>query len=543
MRKEDIPKTTKYIFVTGGVSSSLGKGVTVAALATLLESRGFTVAVQKMDPYINIDAGTMSPYQHGEVYVTDDGAETDLDLGYYERFCMGVKLRRENSVTTGQIYHAVIQRERRGDYLGRTVQVIPHITNEIKSRMVELTRNEPVDFQLVEIGGTVGDIESVPFLEAIRQLRREKGRSHTMFVHLTLVPTITAAGEAKTKPTQHSVKELMTYGIQPDVLITRVNNPLAKDMKEKLSLFCNVSEEAIISASDIETSIYELPDMYRKEGLDTEVLKHFGIEGTKLNFKKWTDLINIIKNPKKTVRIAVCGKYISLNDAYKSVYDGLKHGGMANQVDVEIIKVDPEDVESRGPGEYYKNIHGILIPGGFGNRGVEGKIQSIHYARTKKIPFFGICLGMQSAIIEFARNELKMENANSTEFDPACKFPVVSLLEEQQGLEQLGGTMRLGAYPCSIKEGTLAYKEYKKTKINERHRHRFEFTLRYREEMEKAGLIFSGMSPDDRLVEIVELKNHPWFLGCQFHPEFQSKPLQPHPLFAGFIAASSRMVK
>ncbi len=535
--------TRRYIFITGGVSSSLGKGVTVAALGNLLENRGFRVALQKMDPYINIDAGTMSPYQHGEVYVTDDGAETDLDLGYYERFTTNVQLRRDNSVTTGQIYHAVIQRERRGDYLGRTVQVVPHITNEIKSRILELDRSNDIDFVIVEIGGTVGDIESIPFLEAIRQIRREKGKAETMFIHLTLVPTITAAGEAKTKPTQHSVKELMTYGIQPDLLITRVNHALSKDMKEKLSLFCNVKEEAIISATDISHSIYEIPEMYRQEGLDNVVLQHFEIAGTTLDFKKWTEIIHVIQNPLKTVRIAVPGKYIKLNDAYKSVYESLMHGGIANQVAVEIIKINPEDVERHGPEQFFKDVHGILIPGGFGGRGIEGKIEAIHYARINKIPFFGICLGMQTAIIEFARNELKLEHANSTEFEPNSEHPVISLLEEQQGLEQMGGTMRLGAYPCAIKPGTLAHREYQKEKISERHRHRFEFTLRYKEQMEKAGIVFSGMSPDNRLVEIIELQDHPWFVGCQFHPEFQSKPVAPHPLFAGFIAAASKMVE
>jgi CTP synthase len=452
-------------------------------------------------------------------------------------------LKRANSVTTGQIYHAVIERERKGDYLGRTVQVVPHITNEIKARIMELTKDDEADFQIVEIGGTVGDIESIPFLEAIRQLRREKGRELTMFIHLTLVPTITAAGEAKTKPTQHSVKELMTYGIQPDILITRVSSALSKELKEKLSMFCSVREEAIISATDITTSIYELPAVYREEGLDKVVLQHFGIEGTKLNFKKWTDLVHTIKNPEKTVKIAVCGKYITLNDAYKSVYEGLKHGGIANSAEVEIIQIDSEDLEKNDPADYLKGMHGILIPGGFGSRGVEGKINAIHYARTKKIPFFGICLGLQTAIIEFARNELGLEDAHSTEFKPTCKNPVVSLLEEQSGLEQMGGTMRLGAYPAVIKEGTIAISEYGKSKIKERHRHRFEFTLRYKEQFEKAGMIFSAMSPDQKLAEIIELKNHPWFVGCQFHPEFQSRPISAHPLFAGFIRAAVKMIK
>ena len=535
---------TKYIFITGGVCSSLGKGVTVAALGCLLENRGFTVSLQKLDPYINIDPGTMSPYQHGEVYVTDDGAETDLDLGYYERFTSDLKLTRLNSVSTGQIYYAVIQRERKGDYLGRTVQVIPHITNEIKTKIFDVTREQETDFVIVEIGGTVGDIEGIPFLEAIRQMRREKGRENVCFIHLTLVPTITVAGEAKTKPTQHSVKELQTFGIQPDILVCRVNVPLTNEMKEKLGLFCNVRESNIISASDIERSIYEIPEMYKNEGLDRVVLSHFNIEGSKLNFKKWSEIISIIQNPVKTVKVAVVGKYIKLQDAYRSVYESLSHGGIAHHVGVSFVKVDPEDLEKKDSAmDVFKDVHGILVPGGFGNRGIEGKIKAINYARKKQIPFFGICLGMQCAVIEFARNELGLKDANSTEFDPSSANPVVSLLEEQQGLEQMGGTMRLGSYPCLIKENTLAFKEYKKTKIFERHRHRFEFTLSYRDAMEKAGMTFSGLSPDEKLVEIIELKNHPWFLGCQFHPEFKSKPISPHPLFAGFIGACVKLVK
>lgn len=535
--------SARFIFITGGVCSSLGKGVTVAALGCLLEHRGYRVSMQKMDPYINIDPGTMNPYQHGEVYVTDDGAETDLDLGYYERFTTNTRLRRENSVSTGQIYDAVIQRERRGDYLGRTVQVIPHITNEIKNRMIELTRHEDVDFAIVEIGGTVGDIESVPFLEAIRQMRRERGREGVCFIHLTLVPTITVAGEAKTKPTQHSVKELLTFGIQPDVLVCRVRQPLTQDMKEKLGLFCNVKDENIISASDISGSIYEIPEMYRDENLDKVVLSHFNLEPGRLQFKKWNDIIQIVRNPKKTVRIAICGKYISLQDAYRSIYEALMHGGIANQVKVDFIRVDPEELEKANKPDVFKDIHGILVPGGFGNRGIEGKLRSIQYARQKKIPFFGICLGMQCAVIEYARNELGLEGANSTEFDPGTEHPVISLLEEQMNLEQKGGTMRLGAYPCVLEEGTNAIKMYGTAKIRERHRHRFEFTLRYKEQFEKAGLTFSGTSPDGQLIEIIELKNHPWFTGCQFHPEFQSKPVKPHPLFAGFIEAAAKLVK
>ncbi|MCE9600085.1 MAG: CTP synthase [Spirochaetia bacterium] len=535
-----IPKT---IFITGGVSSSLGKGVTVAALGCLLESRGYRVSLQKMDPYLNIDAGTMSPFQHGEVYVTDDGAETDLDLGYYERFTSNVKLTRANSVTTGQIYNAVIQRERRGDYLGRTVQVVPHITNEIKNRVVELTREQDADFVIVEIGGTVGDIESVPFLEAIRQMRRERGREGVCFVHLTLVPTITVAGEAKTKPTQHSVKELMTFGIQPDILVCRTQKPLNAELKEKLAMFCNVPEDGIISATDISTSIYEIPEMYRQGGLDLEVLRHFEMKPGKLNFRRWASILTVIKNPRKTVRIAVCGKYIALQDAYRSVYESLMHGGIKNQVNVEFVKIDPEDLEKTRSMASLKDVHGLLVPGGFGSRGIEGKLLSIHYARTKKLPFFGICLGMQCATIEFARNVLGMHGASSTEFDPKTDYAVISLLEEQQGLEQKGGTMRLGSYPCFIKEGTLAAREYNTLRIRERHRHRFEFTLKYREAMEKQGLVFSGMSPDGQLVEIVELKGHPWFLGVQFHPEFQSKPIAPHPLFAGFVAAAAKLAR
>ncbi len=537
--------SARYIFITGGVCSSLGKGVTVAALGTLLESRGYRVTMQKMDPYINIDPGTMSPFQHGEVYVTDDGAETDLDLGYYERFTRNTKFTRANSVSTGQIYHSVIERERRGDYLGRTVQVIPHITNEIKKRITDLTKDQELDFVIVEIGGTVGDIESVPFLEAIRQMRREKGREGVCFIHLTLVPTITAAGEAKTKPTQHSVKELMTYGIQPDVLVCRVRTPLSQDMKEKLSLFCNVRDENIISASDIQNSIYEIPEMYRNEKLDQVVLDHFQMEPKRLNFKKWTEILDIIHNPTRNVRIAVVGKYIALQDAYRSVYEGLLHGGIASRVNVEFIKVDPEELEQTEDVSVLQGLHGILVPGGFGNRGIEGKLMAIRYAREHKIPFFGICLGMQCAVIEFARNVLGWKDANSTEFNPAAEYPVISLLEEQMGLEQKGGTMRLGGFPAIIAENTLAHKEYGATRIRERHRHRFEFTYRYRPEMEKAGLVFSGISPDSQLVEIIELKQsqHPWFLGCQFHPEFQSKPTAPNPLFAGFVRAASACAK
>lgn len=530
----------KFIFITGGVSSSLGKGVTVAALGTLLESRGYRITMQKMDPYINIDAGTMSPFQHGEVYVTEDGAETDLDLGYYERFTKHTKIRRANSVTTGQIYYEVIQRERRGDYLGRTVQVIPHITNEIKSRILNLAKEEELDFIIVEIGGTVGDIESVPFLEAIRQMRRERGRENVCFIHLTLVPTIGGAGEAKTKPTQHSVKELMTYGIQPDVLVCRSSKPLTKEMKDKLSLFCNVKKENIISAIDIQTSIYEIPEMYKNEKLDEVVLHHFQIIPKPLNFEKWENILNVIRNPERKVKIAVVGKYITLNDAYRSVYEALIHGGIANKVEVEFIKIDPEKLVKEESIDILKEVHGILVPGGFGSRGIEGKLMAIQFARENQIPYFGICLGMQLAVVEFARNVIGWKTANSTEFDPKAEYPVISLLDEQLGIVEKGGTMRLGAYLCIIKENTKAFQEYKKTKVNERHRHRFEFTVRYKEEFESKGMIISGTSPDGQLVEMIELKDHPWFIGVQFHPEFQSKPIEPHPLFEGFIRSAKK---
>ena len=528
---------SKFIFITGGVCSSLGKGVTIAALGCLLESRGYTVALQKMDPYINIDPGTMSPYQHGEVFVTNDGAETDLDLGYYERFT-SKEFSRKNSISTGQIYHSVIERERKGDYLGRTVQVVPHITNEIRNRIYLLGKEEEPDFILVEIGGTVGDIESIPFLEAIRQMRFEHGSSQVLFIHVTLVPTISVAGEAKTKPTQHSVKELLGFGIQPDVLVCRVRETLTKDLKSKLSLFCNVKEDCVISAVDIKDSIYEIPKMYKDEKLDEVVLRNLGMEIGKSNFNEWEKIIKKIKSAQKHITIAVVGKYISLQDAYRSIYESLSHGGISNDVKVDFLKINPEDLEKLNPKDVLKNVHGILVPGGFGERGIEGKIIAINYARTKGIPFFGICLGMQCAVIEFARNVLGLKDAHSTEFVPNTKNPVISLLEEQADIDRMGGTMRLGTYPCIIKKNTLAFSEYKQEKINERHRHRFEFTLRYRDELTKSGMTISGVSPDEKLVEIVEVHDHPWFVGVQYHPEFKSKPINPHPLFSGFIRAA-----
>jgi CTP synthase len=531
---------SKFLFITGGVASSLGKGVTVAALGCLLESRGYSVTLQKMDPYINIDPGTMSPYQHGEVFVTNDGAETDLDLGYYERFT-SQEFSKANSVSTGQIYHSVIERERKGDYLGRTVQVVPHITNEIKNRIYQLVKDKETDFVLVEIGGTVGDIESVPFLEAIRQMRYEHGSSQVLFIHLTLVPTISVAGEAKTKPTQHSVKELLGVGIQPDILVCRIREPLSREMKAKLSLFCNVKEENVISAVDIHDSIYEIPKMYKDEKLDEVILKSLGLDLRKSNFSAWENMIKKIKSATKIVNIAIVGKYISLQDAYRSIYESLSHGGIENDVKVEFIKINPEDLDKSNVKDLMKNIHGILVPGGFGERGIEGKITAINYARTKNIPFFGICLGMQCAVIEYARNVLGLKDAHSTEFVPNTKNPVISLLEEQADIERMGGTMRLGSYPCVIKKGTVAFSEYKLERITERHRHRFEFTLRYKNEFTSAGFVFSGTSPDEKLVEIIEIPSHPWFIGVQYHPEFKSKPIKPHPLFAGFIRAASKV--
>ncbi len=529
-------KQPKYIFITGGVSSSLGKGVTVAALGCLLESRGYSVAIQKMDPYINIDPGTMSPYQHGEVYVTSDGAETDLDLGYYERFT-SPNYSRRNSVTTGQIYHAVIERERRGDYLGRTVQVVPHITNEIRNRIYNLEKENP-DFIIVEIGGTVGDIESVPFLEAIRQMRYEFGNERTLFIHLTLVPTISAAGEAKTKPTQHSVKELLSLGIQPDVLVCRIREPMTKEMKAKISLFCNVKEDCVISAVDIKDSIYEIPKMYKEEKLDEVVLKTLKMDLRESNFSKWEEIIYKIKNPKGSLRIAIVGKYISLQDAYRSIYESLSHGGITNELKLEFVKLNPEELEKKNLQQVFQNISGILVPGGFGERGIEGKIRAIEYARINNIPFFGICLGMQCCVIEFARNVLGWNEANSTEFNPTTPYPVISLLEEQMEVDRLGGTMRLGSFPCILKEGSLAHKIYQSSQIMERHRHRFEFTLKYKKDFEQKGMLISGLSPDEKLVEIVEIPSHKWFIGVQFHPEFQSKPTNPHPLFVEFITAA-----
>lgn len=533
-------KKTRYIFVTGGVCSSLGKGISVASLGMLLEGHGYRISIIKMDPYLNIDPGTMSPFQHGEVYVTEDGAETDLDLGYYERFT-GSKLSRKNSVSTGQIYHTVIQRERRGDYLGRTVQVIPHITNEIKKRIYDVSNDDELDFILVEIGGTVGDIESIPFLESIRQIRQELGRNRVMNVHLTLVPTIAVAGEQKTKPTQHSVKELMQLGIIPDILLARVQKPLEDDMKAKIALFCNVSERNVISAEDIAGSIYEIPYMFRRNEFDIITLEHFNIPVSEIKLEKWDKFIHVLRNPVNKVRIAVVGKYIQLQDAYRSIYEALLHGAVANEAELEIVRIDSEELETCGSQpfkEIFSNIDGILVPGGFGNRGIEGKILTIEYARTTGIPFFGICLGMQCAVIEFARNACGMGQANSTEFDHNTPYPVISLLEEQEIIIEKGGTMRLGAYHCEFTPGSKIIDIYGKESVMERHRHRFEFTSKYRQVFEDHGMKIGGIYPRNNLVETVEIPGHNWFIGVQYHPEFKSKPINPHPLFKDFIRAS-----
>jgi len=518
----------RYIFVTGGVLSSLGKGVSSAAIASLLEEMGYRVTLQKLDPYLNVDPGTMSPYQHGEVYVTEDGAETDLDLGHYERFTKA-QMGRENNITSGRVYFNVLQRERKGDYLGATVQVIPHITNEIKRLIRSIEKDH--DFVIVEVGGTVGDIESLPFLEAIRQLGMELGRENCVYVHVTYVPYVKSVGELKTKPTQHSVKELRAIGIQPDVLICRSECEIPKEVKEKISLFTNVSPSAVISAHDVET-IYEVPLLFKKQGLHLWLAKRFNLE-PKDGEGKWEKIVSIIKNAKEEVKVALVGKYVSLRDAYKSVVEALTHGSIANRVKLNILWVNSENVEE----ELLHEADGILVPGGFGERGIEGKIKAITYGRLSKKPTFGICLGMQLMCVEFARNVLNLKGANSTEFDPNTPHPVIDIMEEQKQIEELGGTMRLGAYPCVLKEGTKVREIYKKEVIYERHRHRYEFNNAYRELFERNGFVISGLSPDGRLVEVVELKDHPWFIGCQFHPEFKSKPFDPHPLFLSFIKA------
>ena len=530
---------TKYIFVTGGVVSSLGKGLAAASIGALLESRGLKVTMLKMDPYINVDPGTMSPFQHGEVFVTDDGAETDLDLGHYERFT-STAMGRENNCTTGQVYETVISKERRGDYLGGTVQVIPHITDEIKRRIFAAA--EGYDIAIGEVGGTVGDIEGLPFLEAVRQVAWDLGRENVLYVHLTLVPFITGGGELKTKPTQHSVKELTGLGIQPDILLCRTDRFLDKKIKTKIAHFCNVAENAVITAKDVEW-IYEVPLVFHEEGLDERIVEKLNIWTGAPHLEKWQKVVDVLKNPKDSVRIAVVGKYMSLKESYKSLLEALVHGGIANEAKVELDCIEAEQLEQEAADIVLKNVDGILIPGGFGDRGSEGKIAAIRYAREKGIPFFGICLGMQMAVVEFARNVCGLERANSTEFDLQTPHPVIHLMEEQKAIESKGGTMRLGAYPCVLQNDTVASKLYGRERISERHRHRYEFNNSYRAEFGAKGMVLSGLSPDSNLVEIIELKGHPWFLGCQFHPEFKSRPMDSHPLFRGFIDAASQYRK
>jgi CTP synthase len=536
---------TKYIFVTGGVLSSLGKGLASAAIGALLESRGLRVTLQKLDPYINVDPGTMNPFQHGEVFVTDDGAETDLDLGHYERFT-SAKLGMDNNFTTGKIYHSVINKERRGDYLGGTVQVIPHITDEIK-RSITLVANE-VDIVIVEIGGTIGDIESLPFLEAIRQFRADAGKENVLYIHLTLVPYIGTAGEVKTKPTQHSVKELRGIGIQPDILLCRTDRYLPKEIKAKIALFCNVSEDAVITAKDVDC-IYEVPLVFHKEGLDNKIVELLQVWTRAPRLEAWEEFVAKYKDPKHSVNIAIVGKYVDLTESYKSLNEALYHGGIANDCQVNLIFVDSEKVDDGTCGQQLADADGILVPGGFGTRGIEGKVCSANYARENKIPYLGICLGMQVAVIEFARNVAKMERANSSEFDKNTPYPVIYLMlewyDEKTGTvhkrnetSAKGATMRLGAYPCQLRKDSLAFAAYKKVNISERHRHRYEFNNEYLTRLEESGLVFSGTSPTGDLVEIIEIKDHPWFLGCQFHPEFKSRPMDPHPLFRDFIKAS-----
>lgn len=532
---------TKYIFVTGGVVSSLGKGITAASLGRLLKSRGYRVTIQKFDPYINIDPGTMSPYQHGEVFVTDDGAETDLDLGHYERF-IDINLSKNSNTTTGKIYQSVINKERRGDYLGGTVQVIPHITNEIKERVFRVGKQDNADFVITEIGGTVGDIESLPFLEAIRQVKKDVGKNDVLYIHVTLVPYISAAGELKTKPTQHSVKELRSIGISPDILVCRSEKPISKEMREKMAMFCDVDPDAVIQNLTAR-SIYEVPMLMEEQGLDTIVLRKLEMEDKPKDMQGWHDMVaRILKKYDKKVTIAVVGKYVALQDAYISITESLRHAAVANEAELDIHWVNAEEIEADDTDmdKVMAGVDGILVPGGFGNRGIEGKIKAIQYAREHKIPFFGICLGMQCAVIEFARHVCGMADANSSEFNPNSTHPVIDLMPEQIDVEDLGGTMRLGLYPCKVYPDTLTSKAYNAELIYERHRHRYEFNNAFREEIVGKGLVLGGTLPNGRLVEIVELpeSEHPWFLGAQFHPEFKSRPTNPHPLFREFVGAA-----
>jgi CTP synthase len=529
-------RKVKFIFVTGGVVSSLGKGIASASLGYLLKARGLKVNIQKFDPYLNVDPGTMSPFQHGEVFVTDDGAETDLDLGHYERF-IDRPLKKENNLTAGQVYETVITKERRGDYLGKTVQVVPHVTNEIKARLLKLADSPDVDVLITEIGGTVGDIEGLPFLEAIRQFRLEAGRENCCYIHLTLVPYIRASGELKTKPTQHSVNKLREIGIQPDIIICRSEKPLDKDIKEKIGLFCNVTAEEVIEAIDVE-SIYEIPQHFHQDGLDEIVAHKLGVGFHKPDITEWLNMLKNLKEPQGEVTVGICGKYVDLHDAYKSIIESLLHAGIHNQVRV---KLDWIDTEALNPGNLkgrLKDCQGLLVCPGFGERGVEGKILCAKYARENQVPYFGICLGMQVAVIEASRNLCGLRNANSTEFAKECPDPVIDFLPEQRQVKNLGGTMRLGAYPCRLKTGTKAFAAYGQEEISERHRHRYEVNNDYIGRLEEKGIVFSGKSPDGMLMEMMEAEGHPWFVGCQFHPEFKSRPMRAHPLFREFIRAA-----
>ena len=532
-------KNTKFIFVTGGVLSSLGKGLAAASIAAVLESRGLRVTNQKLDPYINVDPGTMSPFQHGEVFVTDDGAETDLDLGHYERFS-STPMGKCNNLTTGQVYFSVITKERHGDYLGKTVQVIPHITNEIKDFIRKTA--EGFDVSIVEIGGTVGDIESLPFLEAIRQFRNEAGKQNAIFIHLTWVPLIKTAGEVKTKPTQHSVKALREIGIQPDILLCRTENFLSDDIKAKIALFCNVEVSSVFTAKDV-SCIYEVPLVYHREGLDTKIIELLNMWTGQPKLDAWENVVENFNHPANEVCVAIAGKYVNLTDSYKSLNEALVHGGIANTCHVKLKFVDTEKIEEEGAAKYLSDADGVLVPGGFGNRGIEGMIQAVQFARENKIPYFGICLGMQMAVIEYGRNVCGLEKANSSEFDLTTKYPVIDLLPEQHSVQDKGASMRLGAWPCVVDEQSFAFGAYGQKEISERHRHRYEFNNDYKKSLTDKGLRITGMSPDGRLAEIVEIKDHPWFLGCQFHPEFKSRPIKPHPLFSKFIEAALKHVK
>ena len=527
---------TKYIFVTGGVVSSLGKGIVAASVGRVLKNRGLKVTLQKFDPYLNVDPGTMSPYQHGEVFVTEDGAETDLDLGHYERF-IDVNLGQYSNVTAGRVYSSIIEKERRGDYLGGTVQVIPHVTNEIKSRVLLAGESSDADVVITEIGGTTGDIESLPFLEAIRQIRSDLGRENVCYIHCTLLPYIKAAGEMKTKPTQQSVKELRGLGIQPDIIVVRNELALTDELRAKISLFCDIPKQNVIESRDV-SNLYQLPLNLKAQKIDDIVLKHFNLTAKEADMEEWTSLVERVDNLKYEVRIALVGKYVELHDAYISVVESLKHAGYKHNSKVKIDWIQSEDITEENVHEYLKEADGILVPGGFGDRGVEGKITTIKYARENKVPFFGICLGMQLAAVEFARNVCGLTGAHSSELDPNTPYPIINLLPDQENVVEMGGTLRLGSYPCTLTEGSQAHKEYGEINITERHRHRYEFNNFYRERLTNKGLVLSGVSPDGRLVEIVELPEHPWFVAGQFHPEFKSRPEKAHPLFAGFIKAS-----